>query len=390
MLSGNLDNDFLTHITIYCPLTDTRPLRYKESTSYDIRLLEEDFSSLQGFKNVIKERTRAGFLKSQFFRVTFDRNITDESHTFISDDDEILQAFDSNRELPWQLIIVRYTKVQASRLRDKLKSGEQTELDILTRQKRRYNKSSPFPRESKQDMNVSTASIATGDIYEHSNYASDTIPSTQRLDCNIDMGMPPPSFLHTDPHILEYSPGFNSLIRHSDSASTQTISTINRSSENECIHSHSHDIMAWHTEVSPGSILTLNEAVARIRTETPMGRLFSSRALEIWASELILDRHNSYFVPPSFFPIPDIYIKHAWRNIAVPIELQPIAMLYSKYIADKALENATFSEEDDTDELSISICSNKHDESSNLDVDDCTHDDRIDNLSDDDGQINLL
>lgn len=394
MLSGNLDHDFLTHITVYCPLTDTRPFKYRESTSYDIHLLEEDFSSLQGFKNVIKERTRAGFLKSQFFRVTFDRNITDESHTFISDDDEILQAFDSNRDLPWQLIIVRYTKVQAARIRDKLKSGEQTELDLLTSQKRRYHRVvAPLLKEFRQDMN---ASIGIGAIYGPSDYESDS--TAQGLECNIDIGRHPPSFLHTDSHMLEYGHGLGSLTRHHSHASSQDIALINRSPESGCIqtadsmvHEHNRGILAWPAEESPGNMLSLNEVVSGICNETPMGQLFSSRAIETWASEIISERHNSFTVPPPFFPIPDMHLNHFWRNVAVPIELQPIAMLYAKYLANKVSEDTTFSEEDYTDDNDISVCSDKQADGSNIGTDNCNNDGKINNLSnDDDEQINLL
>ncbi|EES99945.1 Hypothetical protein GL50581_2802 [Giardia duodenalis ATCC 50581] len=400
MFTGNLTNDFLTHITIYCPLTDTRPFRYKESTSYDIRLFEEDFATLQGFKNAIKERTRAGFLKSQFFRVTFDRNITDDSHTFISDDDDILQAFDSNRELPWQLIIVRYTKVQAGRLRDKLKCGEQTELDLLTRQKRRYTRSLLPLRETGQDINVSTASVATGDIYGHNDYASDAVSATtsdlllsQGLDCSADMRGHQPSFLHTNSHMLEYGTGFNNLARSSGLTSSQDIAFAHQSAENGCllaaesiIHEHDRDIITWNTRDSSDGPLTLNEAVTRICDETPMGRLFSSRALETWALEIILERHNSFSIPPLFFPIPDVYLRHCWRNVAVPIELQPISMLYAKYLADKALEHAISSPEDDTND-DVGVYS---DEESTTNINRCNPEGRIDNLSDEDGQINLI
>lgn len=402
MFNGGLTNDFLTHITIYCPLTDTRPFRYKESTSYDIRLFEEDFVTLQGFKNAIKERTRAGFLKSQFFRVTFDRNITDDTHTFISDDDDILQAFDSNRELPWQLIIVRYTKVQASRLRDKLKCGEQTELDLLTRQKRRYTRSLA-PRDAGQDMNVSTASVATGDIYGHTDYVTDAVGASvtselllsQSLDCSADMRGHQPSFMHSNAHMLEYGAGFSNLPRSSGLTSSQDPTFTHRSSEDGCllatdsmIHEQDRDIMTWSTKSPSTGPLTINEAVTRICDETPLGRLFSNRALKIWALEIILERHNSFSIPPSFFPIPDMYLRHCWRSVAVPIELQPISMLYAKYLADKTLEHAIASAEDGTDD-DVSTYS-AEEGNGNTDTNKCSHEGRIDNLSDDDEQINLI
>lgn len=74
--------------------------------------------------------------------------------------------------------------------------------------------------------------------------------------------------------------------------------------------------------------------------------------------------------------------------MAVPIELQPISMLYAKYLADKTLEHAIASAEDGTDD-DVSTYS-AEEGNGNTDTNKCSHEGRIDNLSDDDEQINLI
>ncbi|KAH0575242.1 hypothetical protein SS50377_22869 [Spironucleus salmonicida] len=135
------NQSFLTRISVFT-LTRDSTVEYPEyrlSTNYDIHLSAPDFTSLNDLKSAISEKTNAGFLSSQFFRVAFLGQFT-TSGTFLTTSTEVSTQFLQQTDKIFDLVVVRYTKVQSYQLKNLISQEEYRQLDALLRTKRTYAK----------------------------------------------------------------------------------------------------------------------------------------------------------------------------------------------------------------------------------------------------------
>ncbi|KAH0570282.1 hypothetical protein SS50377_28257 [Spironucleus salmonicida] len=127
---------------------------YKISTNYDVVLSANNFKSLTELKNAIKDRTQAGFLHSQFFRVSFKQDF-ETAGVFLQNSDDVQQAFQQvYKDSFLDLVIVRYTKVQSQQMKSKISQEEFRHLDALMQQKRSYTRKPDGGEEHNSDDEV--------------------------------------------------------------------------------------------------------------------------------------------------------------------------------------------------------------------------------------------
>lgn len=264
----NPAQSFLTRVKIFTLVKseeegDNFNQEYRSATTYDIHLMDEDFCSLQLFKQALRDKTGAGFLRSQFFRIAF-VPIT-RSEVFISSSDQLREARQALQLPPWDLYVARYTKVESRKLMD-LGPEEADELIWLQERKRGYTR-----RSTKQHDDPAVDGVARVDI----------IPQ----------------------------------LFYQDSMSEPDLS-INEPSD------HSYYISESQRPDADGpSSATVDSCVRKILDTSPIAQFYPAETIEQWARMVCGGSHNSFIVPPPHLPFPDATERFGYRNVTIPAHL---------------------------------------------------------------------
>ncbi|TNJ27732.1 hypothetical protein GMRT_14926 [Giardia muris] len=273
--------EFLTKVTVFHRVGDGGSLR--EATDYSIYLVREDFDSLAALKGAIRERTRAGFLRSQFFQVAFRAQYfegsaqqRDEQEAFLTTDSAVYEAGANLGDPPLDIMVVRYTKVQAGRLRSRVQLDEQRELNELLATKRRYDRRQERERARDAGIDANT-SISSGD---YQGYPDLTSPH------------PDEEFLNT--------------------------------------------VAALGTD----------QIVCALKTYCAFGSLYSEPALRTWADAFRDGQHRSLSLPPPCLPLPILRPACLWHEVVVPANLRAICMLFASYLVRQTASCDDNSEDD--------------------------------------------
>lgn len=277
----NHSDAYLTNVIVHiCSLRRDASIdnpSYRVPTRYSISLRRADFETLGTLKDAIRVKTKAGFLRSQFFRVQLNVDAETLEHNgrfcatshFIETTEDLHTAL-STSDLPTQLLVVRYTKAQSAQLQGKISHEEYPHLKELLEKKRKYVRKIEFI-DGERRIVRSISNLPGGETLLDSSTDPDLVTTLTYLDSD-------------GPELDRY----------------------------------------YETDGTPDDI-------ARQLRDTPLGRLYPEAALNFWASHIIAQT-ATFNSPPPEFPIPDSATIAGYRRVAVRHDLQGICLLYSAYL----------------------------------------------------------
>lgn len=346
---------------------------YRHATYYEIDLGPEDFQTLDGLKIALQDKTKAGFLKSQFFRVRikyFDEDSSISTLSFLSSSEEVRSAYQiaQNSGINWSLFVVRYTKAQSAQLQAKIPPEEYEHLQRLLGSKRKYERHVKVLHDNHNCSMIKVSNkegIIHGSEYIDVLKSSDISSISSTTSLQIQKSFSPDEFpVHSTVSSLGMSGSYNNIHQ----SSFRNHSYVARKPQE--LFSYVNSLVASTTgtdipqpNLIPTDLFTKNaryipsiihrddyeyrdddigcspleqyQIIERIKQDSPFSRLFSIKNLEIWANEIQTGDHTSYVFPPAYFPIPDVYETRGFKNIAVDNDIIDIAMLYSIYLSQK-------------------------------------------------------
>lgn len=352
---------------------------YRYATYYDIDLSPEDFQTLDSLKIALQDKTKAGFLKSQFFRVRIKyshEDLNTSTTPFLSSSEEVRSAYQiaQNSGTDWSLFVVRYTKAQSAQLQAKIPQEEYKHLQRLLGSKRKYERHMKVLHDT---SNYSLIKVSNKEGIIHTSDYIDTlkspelssISSTASLQAHhghsgvfggdefpvqstgSSLGI---SGSYNNPHQSTFKGNSyavcepHELFSYVDSLIASTMD--GNVSNSVLVPAHllcddgdyTHNAFLMHIDGRRGRDNGIEyppqdqyQILEKIKQESPFSKLFSIRSLEKWANEIQARTHASYVFPPAYFPIPDVYETRGFKNVAIENSILDIAMLYSMYLSQR-------------------------------------------------------
>lgn len=279
---------------------------YERSTTYTVEMPLYCFESLDRLKDGIINRTKAGFLKSQFFRIAFAEDFLEHGFLLTTADVKIALA---RRALTkqWEIAVVRYTKVQSAQLKTKISNEEFNHLERLLINKRAY----------KRNVDIIDANnVVTKVMIPNKNSALQSLKTLTFFDNDV--------FLCTDSE---------------DEMCTGKMLLSALKPENE-----THAAKKESVEDNSAN-QARKDTLAQLKQASVASHLFSDQALSKWADMVLTKAHPSTKAPPPHFPIPDAESKHGYRMVSFPAVLYPLCLAFNGHLM-KSRENV-YSDSDD-------------------------------------------
>ena len=352
---------------------------YRYATYYDVDLSPEDFQTLDGLKIALQDKTKAGFLKSQFFRVRI-KYCNEDSNTsttpFLSSSEEVRSAYQmaQNLGIDWSLFVVRYTKAQSAQLQSKIPQEEYKHLQRLLGSKRKYERHMKVLHDT---SNYSMIKVSNKEGIIHTSDYIDTLKSPELSSISSTASLQA-HHSHNGPFGAEefpvqstgsslglsgsynnsHQPAFKSnsyaicepheLFSYVDALVASTVD--GNVSNSVLIPTHllcdddgcTQNTFLMHIDArrsrDNGAEFPPQDQyqiIEKIKQESPFSKLFSIKGLERWANEIQSRAHTSYVFPPTYFPIPDVYETRGFKNVAVENRILDIATLYSVYLSQR-------------------------------------------------------
>lgn len=348
---------------------------YRHATYYEVDLGPEDFQTLDGLKIALQDKTKAGFLRSQFFRVRI-KHLDEESNAsmapFLSSSEEVRSAYHTaqNSGINWSIFVVRYTKAQSAQLQAKIPPEEYEHLQRLLSSKRKYERQMKVLHD---DYNCSMIKVSNKEGIIHTTDYVDvvkstdlsSISSTASLQAHKPFGVDEFS-AHNTRSSLGLSGSYNSVYQPGSKTHSYAVcephelfsyvtslvstavsggisrpnlipaelfsKTVGYNPNTFLMHVDDCEDRDSSVDCPP---LERYQIIEKIKQDSPFSKLFSIKSLESWAGEIQDGTHASYVFPPAYFPIPDAYETRGFKSVAVDSRILDIALLYSIFLSQK-------------------------------------------------------